>query len=81
MTPFKQELESGKIIIINGQQMPMALYNLIVSKRDLELYAIGLIPHRGWKITSVKKYLGLTGRDKKEYVKQIREILTNYKNG
>tara|TARA_B100001248_G_scaffold198366_1_gene152787 strand:- start:107 stop:496 length:390 start_codon:yes stop_codon:yes gene_type:complete len=49
---------------IGGKTKPMnrAIYNLIVSKRDVCLYAkLGMKPHRGWKIGDVKRYFGLKG--------------------
>ena len=38
-----------------------AMYNLIVSKRDIGLYRIGMKPHRGFKISDVKRYFGIKG--------------------
>ena len=36
-------------------------WNLALSLRDLKLYCKGIKPHRGWRITPVKKYFGMTG--------------------
>lgn len=41
-----------------------AYWNLIVCRRDISLYSKGIIPHRGWKITPVKKYFGISGNPK-----------------
>jgi len=73
-TPFLKELGSGKTIKVNGKDMPFALYNLIISKRDLGLWRIGMKPHKHWKVTDVKKYFGLKGNDRDGLVKQITEL-------
>ena len=60
--PFVQEMQDEKrTIMVNGSPMPSAYYNLIVSIRDCKLYAVGIKPHRFWKITDVKKYFGVKG--------------------
>jgi len=47
---------------VNGKPMNKAIWNLILSKRDLCLYEkCNMIPHRNWRITDVKTYFGLTG--------------------
>ncbi len=73
-TPFLKDLGSGRTIKFNGKDMPMAIYNLIVSKRDLGLWKMGMKPHRGWKVTDVKKYFGFTGHDKAGLVKQADDL-------
>jgi hypothetical protein len=61
-TQFQIDLEDkSKTISINGNIIPLAKYNLIVSIRDVSLYKIGMKPNRHWKITDVKKYFGLKG--------------------
>lgn len=56
-----QFADTTKVITVNGKPMPLAYYNLIVSIRDVKLYAHGMKPHRFWKITDVKKYFGIKG--------------------
>ena len=58
-TQFEQDLDNP--ISINGNQSSRGYYNLIVSIRDVSLFSKGIKPHRGWKITSVKKYFGMNG--------------------
>jgi hypothetical protein len=53
---FLQDLENP-----NNNGVNRGLFNLIVSIRDLKLYSKGMKPHRGWKVTSVKKYFGIKG--------------------
>ena len=53
---FLQDIENP-----NNNGVNRGLFNLIVSIRDLRLYGKGIKPHRGWKITSVKKYFGMNG--------------------
>ena len=65
MTPFETELNSGTNLSMNGTPMSTAIYNLIVSKRDLSLWTgIGMKPHRHWKVSDVKKYFGIKGNGK-----------------
>lgn len=64
---FWQELhdENAPTIEIQGSALPVCLYNLMVTKRDVNLYLRGLKPHRGWKIGDVKAYFGLSGGKQK----------------
>ena len=57
--------EDRPTIQIQGSTVPRCLYNLMVTKRDVNLYLVGLKPHRGWKIGDVKAYFGLTGGKQK----------------
>ena len=72
-SPFMDELRGNaealergeQIMTVNGSPMGGAIYNLIVSKRDLTLYCNhGVIPTRSWKVTNVKKYFGIKGTGK-----------------
>ena len=65
--PFWVELhdEDRPTIQIQGSTVPRCLYNLMVTRRDVNLYLHGLKPHRGWKIGDVKAYFGLTGGKQK----------------
>jgi hypothetical protein len=74
MTPFEQQLAEGKTINVNGNDMPLAVYNLIISRRDLKLWAVGLKPHRRWKVSDVKKYFGFKG-SKDKLVAQADALL------
>lgn len=75
---FYQELLDEKAVVnINGVSTPRAYYNLILSIRDVSLYAVGMKPHRHWKITDVKKYFGIKGDAKscKEQLRAMQEVL------
>ena len=65
--PFWVELtaEDRPTMQIQGNTVPRCLYNLMVTKRDVNLYLVGLKPHRGWKIGDVKAYFGLKGGKQK----------------
>ena len=65
--PFWVELhdEERPTIKIQGRDVPRYLYNLMVTRRDVNLYLHGLKPHRGWKIGDVKAYFGLKGGKQK----------------
>ena len=65
MTQFKQDLKQA--MIINGRASSRGLYNLIISKRDLGLWKIGMKPNRHWRVTDVKRYFGLKGNKDKIY--------------
>lgn len=77
-TPFLQQLNEGRTIKVNNGSMNVAIYNLIISKRDLGLWKAGMKPHRHWRVTDVKKYFGLKGHDKAKLVEQINELLNIY---
>lgn len=69
-----------KALNINGQQSTRAYWNLIVLKGQVRMYArTGMRAHRGWQITAIKKYFGLSGNpqtltDKLDY---LHETLVN----
>ena len=56
-------LERGEeILSLNGKPMGHAVYNLLISKRDLEMWIrMKMKPHRRWKVSHVKKYFGIKG--------------------
>lgn len=65
-SPFWQQcqhaVQNNEYLDVNGQQMPHAIWNLIVSRRDLTLWCnIGMKPHRHWKVSQVKTYFNITG--------------------
>ena len=69
-SPFQSELindtqrrhDGQQILEVNGSPMGGAIWNLIVSKRDLTMWCNhGYKPHRHWKVTDVKKYFGIKG--------------------
>lgn len=72
VSPFFKDIENS--ISINGKQSSRAIYNLIVTKRDVNLYAnLGMKPHRFWKISDVKNYFGIKGN--KQAVKDKIELM------
>ena len=78
---FYKDLASGKAINVNGKPIFMAEYNMIISKRDFGLFAIGLKPHRRWKFNDTKKYFRLKGNAKSvsEQIKEMVEIFEEFK--
>ena len=61
-SPFMEALASGDTLNVNGSPMPTAVWNLIISKRDLTLWCrIGMKPTRRWKVTNAKRYFGIKG--------------------
>ena len=51
---------------INGTDVPVCLYNLMLTKRDIKLYVeLDMKPNRHWKISDVKRYFGLKGGKQK----------------
>jgi len=73
-TPFLKDLGSGRTIRYDGNDIPFGIYNLIVSKRDLGLWKVGMKPHRGWRVTDVKKYFGFTGHDREALHQQAQDL-------
>lgn len=75
---YKDLVDENKAISINGTPTSKGYYNLIVSIRDCKLFAVGIKPHRFWKITDVKKYFGIKGNAKqlKEQLEEMQKILT-----
>lgn len=56
-------------------------YQLAVIRFQLGLYASGMLPHRGWKITPIKHFFGLKGTDRKSLQTQFEAIFQAYKVG
>ena len=79
-TTFEQHLAEGKTINVNGTDLPIALYNLILSRRDLKLWAVGMKINRHWKVSDVKKYFGFKGR-KDTLVAQAEALLEKHQGG
>lgn len=72
---FIDMTDETKLINFNGSPMPKGYWNLILTIRDLSMYAKhGMKPHRHWKITDVKKYFGIKGT-----ADSMLEQLTAYK--
>ena len=69
-SPFLYHLQSDEYIDLNGKPIHQAVWNLILSKRDLGLWKVGMKPHRAWYVSDVKKYFGLKG-NKEAIYKQI----------
>lgn len=72
-SPFRTDLleatsvepATHSIVNINGTDYPRAMWNLILSRRDLGLWRAGIRPHRNWRVTHVKKYFGVKGNTDK----------------
>ena len=50
-TKFEQDL--NVMMNVNTKPMSRGVWNLILSKRDVQLYSKGIKPHRNWKISDV----------------------------
>lgn len=76
-TQFMKDLE--KQISVNDGYMPLAVYNLIVTIRDMKLFCkIGMKPNRFWRMKDVKWYFGVTG-NKHKILSQLEELLESIK--
>jgi hypothetical protein len=61
-----------------GKTMKHCIYNLIVTRRDVKLWAkFGMKPHYGWKITDVKNYFGIKG-NKHKISEQIEAMCDSF---
>jgi hypothetical protein len=88
MSPFEQkvrEYREGKValpkVFVAGQEIDPMGYQLAVTKFQLGLYASGMLPHRGWKLTPIKKFFGLQGRDRKSLLTQFEALYESYRRG
>ena len=57
----------------NTENVNRGIYNLMCSKRDLQLFSKGIKPHRRWTIKSVKNYFGIKGNTE-SILKQLLTI-------
>ena len=92
MTKFEKNLinESAKFYInlaengctlVNGHLTFTEEYNLVVSRRDFNLYSNGIKPYRSWSFNAAKKYYGLTGNAQvaNEKMKELYEDFKEWK--
>lgn len=77
-SPFAEQLGDG--FRFNDGHMSRGMYNLILSKRDMNLFVRGIVAHRHWRFGDVKKYFGLSG-GKEKVCKQIEELLAIMQSG
>jgi hypothetical protein len=77
-SPFAEQLGVG--FSVNGKEMSRGMYNLLISKRDMNLFVRGMVAHRYWRFGDVKKYFGLSG-GKEKVCKQIEELLAIMQSG
>jgi len=78
MSQFKKDLSIP--FSINNNVISRGAYNLIITKRDVHLYSVGIMPNRNFKISDVKKYFEIKG-NKEAINKQINEMVNRYKLG
>ena len=70
---YRDLIDESKTLNVNNGTMPLGYWNLILSIHEVGIYAIGMKPHRNWKITDVKRYFGVKG-DAKQIKTQLEEI-------
>ena len=75
--PFYKNLAKGETMIINGVPTFREEWNLMVSRRDFGLFAMGLKPHRYWSFNETKKYFGLKGK-KSIVAEDIKQLCEDY---
>lgn len=77
---FKSSEGEDKYVNINDTKIPISLYNLMVSIRDVSLYNKGIVPNGSFNIKVLKEYFGFIGKDKNmflEYLKDIKAFCMN----
>ena len=83
---FWKHLEEHKLEQIKSEKkvMNIAIWNLIHTKRDLNMYVkFGIKPTRAWKVSHVKNYFGIKGTGQKlldnfmEIYKAVEPIYLN----
>ena len=63
---FKDLTDQAHRINVGGTLMPLGVWNMIVTHRDLKMWCDrGMKPHRGWKVSDVKTYFGIKGSKQK----------------
>jgi len=72
-TFWKELTNTNKTLSINGNETPLAYYNLILSIRDCKLYSKGIRISRSFKISDVKNYFGIKG-NATQLIEQLEEI-------
>lgn len=75
MKATQEHLE--KTINVNGVEIPVFYYNLVLSIRDLKLWIAGIRPHRHWKLKDVKNYFQVTG-NATSILEQLEELQLMY---
>jgi hypothetical protein len=69
-SPFQSDLiadnqkrnDGESVLMVGDSPMGIAIWNLILSKRDLKLWCeLGAKPTRSWQVSNVKKYFGIKG--------------------
>jgi hypothetical protein len=58
---FMHDYVYSRPLSMNGKDMNRAVYNAIITRRDISLYCKGITPRRGFKITDVKRYFEIKG--------------------
>ena len=73
--PFWHDVhdEECKTINVNGRDMLIPIYNLVICTAQMRMYQHGVKPTRSWKVSTVKNYFGLKGN--KAYVLQKLETI------
>ena len=63
MNTFFEDIQNENLTInYNGDDIPIAYWNLVKAKMDISLWCkFGIVPHRHGKISDVKKYFELSG--------------------
>lgn len=78
-SPFYKALKDDNATInFDGNVIPIAFYNLVLSKRDVALFCMGMKPNRYWRLKDVKEYFGVKGSKEKvkEQLNDLCELLT-----
>ena len=72
---FIADMQGEKNAIkVNNGYMARGMWNLIISIRDVGMYArVGMKPTRSWKITDVKRYFGVKGSPDSIY-QQLQDL-------
>ena len=85
-TEFVQDL-AQTTMTVNGRPMSRAVWNMVVSKRDIPNWVErGIKPRRGWRITHCKNYFCLQGsgvrllRQWERLCKEVDQFLDEMRN-
>jgi hypothetical protein len=75
---YKDLTNEEAVTSVNGNPLPIAMWNLAITIRDVSLFSKGIKPHRFWKLKDVKAYFGVTGSTENVLfqLKQLQEQIT-----
>jgi hypothetical protein len=73
MTKTQFELDLETELDYCGKIIPLGVYNLLLSIRDMKMFCFGMKPNARWRMKDVKTYFGVKG-NKEKVLEQLEEM-------